>query len=724
MRILGQRLDDGSVRVMETPDPVLQPGLVRVGTAFSAVSPGTEGGKVRTGRASLLGKARAKPEQARQALGMVRSIGLRKTVRKIRSKLEGAQPLGYSLSGRVMESAGAQGLRPGDLVACAGGGWANHADQCVVPRNLVVPVPEGVSPESAAFATLGSIAMQGVRLASPTTGECAAVVGLGIIGQLACQILRASGCRVLGLDVSEDAVSLALSSGSADSGCVIGRERPEAAAMSFSRGRGVDMVVICAGTSSSDPVVLAGRISRKKGRVVVVGAVGMDLPREDYYRKELAFSVSCSYGPGRYDPTYEEQGLDYPLPWVRWTEGRNMEAVLDLMAAGGVDPLAVTTHRVTLEEAPHVYGMVADGSEPYCGILIGYPGGPKPAGRIELPGASARTEGRVGLGMVGAGSFAQTFLLPPLAKSDRTDLRVICTASGLTATDSGERFGFARAVSDLDAVVEDPEVDAVVVASRHDSHGPAVRRALAAGRHVFVEKPLCIDREELAGIASLLAEGEPPLLMVGFNRRFSMSARAVAEHMSGAGPLVMDYRVNAGVIPAGHWIQDERVGGGRIVGEVCHFVDLMSFVCGAEPVSVRASCVGSEGVSGRREDDVLVQLGFGDGSVGSICYVASGSGKLPKERLEVHGGGRSAVLDDYRSVSLYGSGRTAGRRLPGKGHDEEVEAFLAAISSGEPPIPYGSLIATTLATFEARDSLADGMPRRVSPAALLTCTGD
>lgn len=725
MRILALRFQDGSVTILDTPPPALVPGCVRVHTRHSAVSPGTEGTKIITGQKSLLGKAKARPDQVRQVLEMVRSVGLKGTLQKVRSKLDGAQPLGYSLSGVVTEiGPGVTRFAAGDLVACAGGGYANHADEVVVPENLVAKVPAGVSAEDAALTTLGAIALQGVRLAAPTLGENAVVIGLGVIGLLAAQLLRAAGCRVFGADISPQALAFAHATDSLDAGGLMGAEPVEAMIADFSRGPGADLVLICAGAASNEPIELAGRISRKRGRVVVVGAVGMDVPREDYYRKEIALTISCSYGPGRYDPTYEEQGLDYPYAFVRWTEGRNLEAVLDLIATGKLTPARLVTHRFPFAEAPSAYRLIADRKEPYAGILLDYP--PRENGGVDGPlrldGATHGRSGSLGLGVIGAGSYAQAFLLPPLKSEPDVHFTSIFTRTGLSAADVGRRLGFARAVGSLPEVLADPDTAAVVVATRHDQHGPAVLAALAAGKHVFVEKPLCLTREELGDIARRLASpaGTPVVLQVGFNRRFSPAARAVKAHFGARpGPLTMIYRVNAGAIPRDHWIQDPREGGGRLVGEVCHFVDLMQFIAGADPVEVFATCIGTDNAELVAQDNVLITLRFADGSVGTLAYVAQGAKSVAKELFEVHGAGRSAILDNFGRVALHTHGRRVVRRVSGKGQAEEIRAFIAAIRSGQPAIAVESQLATTLATFDALESLRLRAPVRIDTAALL-----
>jgi polar amino acid transport system substrate-binding protein len=597
----------------------------------------------------------------------------------------------------------------GDIVACAGGGYANHADEAVVPKNLVVKLPDGVDPRAAAYTTIASISLQGVRLAKPTLGEVAVVVGLGIVGQLAAQILKSNGCRVFGTDLEKKQVQLALESGAIDKGGVTGRDSIESLVSDFSRGRGADMTIICAGTSSNQPVELAAEVTRKKGRVIVVGAVNMNLPRESFFKKELSFAVSCSYGPGRYDPSYEEEGKDYPYPYVRWTEGRNMEAILDSMASGVIDPRKVTTHTFSIDDAPKAYEIIAAKSEHFCGMLIEYPEKKREeVQKVELKAATNPVKAdKIGIGMVGPGSFAQTFLLPPLKKDNRIYFSSVCTRSGLTASDTGDRLGFRRAVSSIDEMLKDKETHAAVVATRHDTHAESVLKSIAANKAVFVEKPLCLTKGELAEIAAKQKQNNT-LIQVGFNRRFSKAAIAAKKFIGESHPpLTMNYRISAGHISRDHWTQTKE-GGGRILGEVCHFIDLLQYFADANPVKVHAFSINTEDESIVTDDNTVISIKFADGSVGSISYFAEGGKSMPKERCEILGGNRSAVIDNFTKVEFYDKSKKRTGKFSGKGHAEEIVAFVSALKTGEPAIAMDSQIATTLASFAVLQSIETG----------------
>ncbi len=669
---------------------------------------------VEAGGANLLNTARQRPDLVKQVLDKARREGVAATVQAVRSRIDVAIPLGYSCAGTVVEvGPGLLGFQPGDRVACAGAGQANHAELVAVPRNLSVPVPDAVSLEDAAFVTVGAIALQGVRIADVRVGEAVVVIGLGLVGQLTVQLLKAAGCRVFGIDVAADKVALARELG-ADGACVRSDAALLAQVRELTRGRGADAILIAAATQSSDPVELAAQLARDRAVVVAVGSVGLDVPRNAYYEKELDLRLSRSYGPGRYDRTYEEDGVDYPIGYVRWTEQRNMQAFLQLVAEGKVRPAPLVTHRVPVEEAERAYAIVTgELQEPYLGILLGYQDEVEPATRMEVRQPAPSPLGRpvARIGVVGAGSFARGVLLPLLKKQgERVELRTVATASGPSARQTAERFGFAYAASDWRQVVDDPEIDAVVVATRHDLHSTVASAALAAGKGVFLEKPMALSE---AGVEAILeacrASGRP--FLVGFNRRFAPTVQRLRSFFGERhGPLTMHYRVNAGAVAAGSWVLDPVQGGGRLVGEVCHMVDLLQYLAGARAVRVFAQPLGTPEPE---LDDVLVSLRFGDGSIGTVVYAAGGDRSLPKERLEVLGGGRSAVLDDFAQLVLHQGGRatTAARGTQDKGHAAEIAAFLDALLQGGPsPIDPDDAAHVTRVTFAAVDSARTGLP--------------
>jgi predicted dehydrogenase/threonine dehydrogenase-like Zn-dependent dehydrogenase len=722
MKQLLQNLKTGEGLVADVPAPLALRGRVIVRAAASLVSAGTERAFVELGRKGIVGKAKERPDLVRKVVEKVKSEGLLSTLQSVREKLDESHALGYSAAGVVVEvGEGVTEFRAGDRVACAGTGYATHAELLSVPKNLCVRLPDAVDFESAAFATLGAIALQGVRLAEPTLGESVVVIGLGLIGQLAAQLLRANGCRVFGVDLDASKVELAKRLG-ADDGCA-SEEGVKESVLKWSRGRGADAVVITAATQSDGPVELAGEISRLRGRVVAVGLVGMNVPRQTYFQRELTLRVSMSYGPGRYDPEYEERGHDYPLPYVRWTEGRNLEAFLDLAASGSVRTAPLVTHRFNVEESARAYELISgDAREPYLGILINYDTEREIERNVENPSSkfkvqSSRSEGAgvVRVGLIGAGDYARRMLLPHF-KALGAEFVSIATASGVSARDVGTRYGFARFVSGAEEVLSDESVNLVVVATRHDTHAELARRALERGLHVFVEKPLAIDD---AGLDSVLeaASSSSGLLTVGFNRRFSPHARAAKEFFEGVrAPLSILYRVNAGRVPRSHWTQDLSEGGGRIVSEVCHFVDFMQFLTGSTVVRVYSEPVASDDREAVDEDSIFVTLKFADGSNGTIAYLAEGDRALHKERIEVFGGGRTFVIEDFRAGEAYRDGHETRTRLRAqdKGQREEVRAVCEALLRGGPaPIPLRELAAATRATFRILDSLRTGEAVRV-----------
>ncbi|HVF55785.1 MAG TPA: bi-domain-containing oxidoreductase [Pyrinomonadaceae bacterium] len=727
MKQILQNRKTGEVKVADVPAPAIQRGRVLVRAASSLISAGTERAVVDANRKSLIARALDQPELVKKTLRRAQSEGVLSTVNAVRSKLDSYAALGYSAAGIVAAvGEGVEGFRAGDRVACAGVGYASHAEVLSVPQNLCVRLPEEVSFGEGAYATLGAIALQGVRLAEPTLGESVVVVGLGLLGQLTVQLLRANGCRVFGIDPDNQKIELARSHG-AEAGCAPDGEAAKKVS-DWTRGRGADAVLITAATETSQPVELAGEISRLKGRVVAVGGVGTNVPRDVYYRRELTLKISMSYGPGRYDPEYEERGHDYPLPYVRWTEGRNLEAFLDLIAAGSVKVERLTTHRFRVDEGERAYSLITgETGEPYLGVLLEYDTAHEIEGRVRLApvgreagwdvksvGATAPASS-VKVGLVGAGGYATGMLLPHF-KTAGARFQAIATASGVSALNVGRQFGFAVCASGAGEVIDDPEVNLVVIATRHDSHAPLAKAALETGRHVFVEKPLALNEAELEDVLGA-AHASGGQLMVGFNRRFSPHARRAKEFFEGRrAPLSIVYRVNAGRIPRDQWVQDEREGGGRIVGEVCHFIDLMQFWTGAQVVRVYAEAIASRNEQIVSEDSVMITLRFADGSNGSIAYLAEGDKSLPKERAEIFAEGRTFVLDDFRTATMYNGGRAEESKLRAqdKGQAAEVRAACAVVLEGAPaPIPLEDLANTTRATFRLRESLRAGQAMNV-----------
>lgn len=719
MKQLLQNLRTGEATVAEVPVPVVQPGRVLVRTAASLISAGTERALAELGQKGLLGKARERPELVGKVWQKVKTDGLARALEEVRDKLDQSHAVGYSAAGIVIETGkDVPDFRAGDRVACAGTDYASHAEVISVPRNLCVPLPEQLSFEEGAFGTVGAIALQGVRLAEPTLGEAVVVIGLGLVGQLTVQLLKANGCGVFGIDIDESRIQLARDSG-ADGGCA-----PDEAAekvLAWSRGRGADACVIAAATASDQPVELAGEISRLKGRVVAVGMVGMNVPRNIYYQRELTLKVSLSYGPGRHDPDYEEYGHDYPIAYVRWTEGRNIEAFLDLLAAGRVDVKPLITHRFPIENAARAYQLISGGSdEQYLAVVLNYDTQREISRRVENTSSVRKTAvkaGRVGIGLIGAGGYAQRVLLPNF-KAAGAEFCSIVSASGVSARDVGTKFGFARFLSDAQSVIDDDEANLIVIATRHGSHAELARSALERGKHVFVEKPLALNDAELDSVLDAAARSEGQLL-VGFNRRFSpLAAKAKEIFRNRQSPLSIVYRVNAGRIPREHWTQDPAEGGGRIIGEVCHFIDLMQFLTGAAPRSVYAEAVAPEKGNAIREDSVMITLQFDDGSNGVVAYLAEGDSSLPKEHIEIFGEGKTFVIEDFRSAKTYAGGREKKETLrqQDKGQAEETRMACAVVAEGKAaPITLQELEATTRATFRILDSLRTGQRINVRP---------
>lgn len=720
MKQLLQNLRNGQTSVAEVPVPTPQKGEVLIRTAASLVSAGTERMLVEFAGKTLLGKAKSRPDLVRQVFDKARREGLLTTVEAAFTRLDQPMPLGYSSAGTVVAlGEGVSGLHVGQRVACAGGNYAVHAEYAAVPRLLVTPLPDEVEFETAAFTTLGAIALHGFRLSEVQLGERVAVIGLGLLGLLAVGIANAAGCKVFGVDLAADRVELAKQFGAQ----AVLRDQAVEAALGFSAGRGCDAVLICADTASDDPIELAGVIARDRARVIAVGAVGLHIPRKVYYEKELTFLNSRSYGPGRYDPAYEEGGQDYPAGFVRWTEGRNLEAIVDLLARGRLDVEPLITHRFPIEQAPQAYELITGKTgEPFLGVLLTYAGQMPAESALEQKSAPVSLPAvvspaliapikHVALGVLGAGNFAGAVLLPAVRKLPDIQLVGIASASGMSAQHAASRFGFEYAVSDEQHIIGDAEINTVAILTRHQLHTRQVLAALQAGKHVFCEKPLAINEAELQEIESALGSASH-LLMVGFNRRFAPLARALKTFLEPVKePRFVYYRANAGYLPLNHWTQDPEQGGGRIIGEACHFVDFITYLVGAAPVAVSARALPDGGRY--REDNVTMTFSFPDGSLGVVSYLANGDKAFPKERVEVFCGGRVAVLDDYRTLELVAGGRRQIHRShlrQDKGHSAEWAAFTAALhAGGPPPIPYEQLVGVTRATFAAVEALRTGI---------------
>lgn len=684
-----QNYKTGETTIEEVAIPALLPGGILVANSFSVLSPGTERATTEIARRGIVGKALLRPDLVRKVLDALRREGLAETLRLVQTRLDAPAALGYSSAGTVVAvDEAAAGFRVGDRVACAGQGFASHAGVVFCPRNLAAPVPEGVPLEAAAFAPLGAIALQGVRRSGATLGDSVAVIGLGLLGLLAVQILKAAGCRVLGVDREEARADLARALG-ADA-AVARSGAAEEAARAFAGGAGVDRVLLTAASADADPVELAAAIARERAVVSVVGDVALTLPREPFYRKELDLRMSRSSGPGRYDPEYEERGRDYPLAHVRWTENRNLRAFLELLREGRIRTEPLVSHRYPLERAADAYEALRG---PALGILLAY----GERHRKPLPPSPAPPPvARAGVAFVGAGAFATRHLLPHARAHPWTDFRTVVCATGLKAEHARGRFGFRAASTDPRAAIDDPSVHAVFVATRHDSHAALAAAALRAGKRVFLEKPVAIRPGELDDVERAAREAGGGRLTVGFNRRFAPAAREMAAHLRGRqGPLLLDCRVLAGPLPKEHWLLDPEVGGGRLLGEVCHFVDLVCFLSGERVDRVYAAGVRAEGPA---RDTLALTLELSRGSLATVRYETSLEGARAKETVEAFGAGVGARIDGFRRG--------------GKGHAECVAAFLDAVHRGEPsPVPEEEAFHVSRVMFAAAGSLRDGEPK-------------
>ena len=709
MKQILQDMAKGGSAIVEAPVPQATKNHVVINTSTTLISAGTERMLVDFGKANLIDKARAQPDKVKMVLEKVQTDGLMTTVDAVKSKLAQPLPLGYCNVG-VVESAGkgAEIFKQGDRVVSNG----PHADVVRVSKNLVAKIPENVTDEEASFTVVASIGLQGIRLANPTMGECFVVTGVGLIGLLTVQMLRAQGCRVLAIDFDQSKLDLAKQFGAET--CNPGKgEDPVAAGMAFSRGVGVDGVIITASTKSNDPVTQAARMSRKRGRIILVGVIGLELSRADFYEKELTFQVSCSYGPGRYDPSYEEQGNDYPLAFVRWTEQRNFEAILDMMSGGQINVKPLITHRFKFENSSDAYDLLTT-DKSALGILLQFES--EVASRhekvIKLNTVPNYQAGEPVVGFIGAGNYASRMLIPAF-KEAGAQFHSISTSGGINGVIHGEKAGFAEATTDTQNMIDNPSINTIAIVTRHNSHSYFVQQALKAGKNVFVEKPLAITHEELADVKAAYDEAvkadKAPKLMVGFNRRFSPQIQKMKELLAPIKePKSFIMTMNAGNIPADHWTQDNSVGGGRIIGEACHFIDLMRYLADSEIVSVQARRMGDTDSVEVTEDKAAIILGFADGSFGTIHYLANGAASFPKERVEVFAAGGTLQLDNF--IKLKGFGWKGFKKLnlwkQDKGQTACSAAFINSVKQGAvAPIPANELFEVAKVTIDIAEQL-------------------
>ncbi len=701
--------------VVDVPEPQLKGKGILVNNKCSLISVGTERQMIELSQMSIVGKARQRPDLVKQVLNKVRTEGITATYNKVMGKLRAPLPLGYSCAGVVSEVDSAiERFAPGERVACAGFTYACHAESIYVPANLAVKIPENVSFEQACFVTLGAIALQGVRVADLHLGENVAVIGLGLLGQISCMLLAASGCNVIGIDIDKSKLELAKKSGA--NSAITSDGATNQHILDSTAGRGVDAVIITAATDSSAPIELAGQICREKGKVIVVGAVKMDVPRKMYYEKELELRLSRSYGPGRYDYTYEESGQDYPYGYVRWTENRNMQSFLNFVSTGKINISSLITHRFDIDKADDAYELISrKTAEMILGVVLYYPEKKSRAAdesnKLEPSQSTASNRLKIGLGFVGAGGFASGILLPHIKSIASLNPVSIMSGSGVSAVTSAEMFGFERTSSSYEQMLIDKNINVLFIANRHHQHSEFVLKAIKAKKPVFVEKPLCLNSNELEQIIAEYKKNPVPL-MVGFNRRFAPLVQKMKLALTDMKyPLSIHYRINAGFIPANNWIQDNESGGGRIIGEVCHFVDLLCFLTNSKPVKITSESLAMPDEQYRSDDNLQIMLRFANGSVGTVNYVASGHKLMAKEYLEIFGGGIAMRLDDFKSLSIAGkNGLTMDKaKSQDKGHKAMLEAWAECLMRGtESPIPFCEIITTTQTSFDIITSLQKG----------------
>lgn len=703
MKQLIQSFKTGELGLFDVPAPVCDKNGALVQTTVSLVSAGTEKMLVDFAKKSMLAKAKDRPDLVKQVIDKMKKEGVRNTLEKVFTKLDTPIPLGYSLAGRVVEvGSELSGINIGDRVACGGAGYANHAEINYVPKNLMVKIPDGVDDIDASFVTVGAIALQGVRQTAPLLGEKIAVMGLGLLGQLTVQLLKANGCKVIGSDIDPDKMALAKKLG-CDEVCHAGELISKA--NEFTNGYGVDAVIIAASTSSNQPITDAAEISRMRGRVVLVGMVGMDVPRNTYYKKELEIKLSMAYGPGRYDPEYEEKGIDYPYDLVRFTEQRNFEAFLGLIQEGKITPKELITHSYDFDDAMSAYDLLEGRiKEKYLGIVLNY----KRYIKLEDEKIVQRSEkkisnDKVNIGLIGAGNFTKSVILPNIQKVGDFEFVGLCTATGVSAQGTGKKYDFKYITTNSEEIFKNSEINSIFITTRHNDHASKVLKAIESKKHCFVEKPLCIYEEELEAIKEAYT-GET-IVQVGFNRRFSPMIEKMKKFISGQ--ISVNYRINAGIIPKNVWIQDRTIGGGRIIGEVCHFIDTCSYLIGSEVKSVFATTIQKSDQSIPDEDNVNIVLNYANGSTATISYYAYGDNSMPKEYIEVFSSGVSMQMNDFRELTIFKGGKSSKEKSANqdKGFVNEFKAFKEAVKSGNEAIDMKSIYNTTKTTFKILESI-------------------
>jgi predicted dehydrogenase/threonine dehydrogenase-like Zn-dependent dehydrogenase len=700
MEQLTQNLKDGKMQLLQVPFPALSAGQILVRNHYSLISAGTEGKTVKDARLSYIGKARARKEEVKKVIDAAKTFGVMNTYKMVMNKLDAPSALGYSTAGEVIAVADdVKDFKVGDLVAC-GGNSANHAEVVAVPINLCSKIEGDVSLAHASFTTLGSIALQGIRQADLRLGENCVVIGLGLVGQLTVQMLQASGVKSIGIDVDARMVKLA-EDNNIDLALARNRDDLENIITEFTNGYGTDAVIITAGTDSLDPIDLAGTLCRKKGKVIIVGAVPTGFKRPNYFKKELDLRMSCSYGPGRYDSEYEELGIDYPYSYVRWTENRNMQAFIELIKTKKINLDKLLTHTFTFAEAPKAYDLIMSKTEPFVGMVLKYDLKKELKQTVSVTQKSFNKTD-VNIGLIGAGSFGQNFLIPAIKNTDAKFAGVV-TARPNNARNIADKNGFAFASGNAEDIFTNKDINTVFIATRHDTHAEYVLTAIKNNKNVFVEKPLCMSVDELNEIKQA-HEKNPTQVMVGFNRRFAPFVQQIKKTFDAQSPKAINYRINAGTIAAGHWVHDAKLGGGRIIGEACHFIDLCMHIAGSKITAISAHAMND---ANNLQDTVTIQLNFQNGSIANISYFSNGNKLVNKEYLEVFGSGMVAIVDDFKDLKIYGKAEKKITGSQDKGHNQEVAAYIDAVKTGKPtPISFDDQYTSMLATFKCLESIA------------------